>query len=1052
MQHRMRFTVEKITQRLGLIQPLVFRQSVPLPDFECLALADARTDPFAAARAASPSEWTRIAPGAAWLGWKQDYVLRAVFSVPVALAGGGPVALFLPLGDEDAPAYPEALVYLDGVALAGCDRNHRVLELPAAALDGQPHELLLHGWTSNNNWHVAAGPHMGACQIVQIDEATRRFVAQVRVMLGVAKALDVNDPARAALLNALDAAFVALDTREPLGDGFYVSLPKASAALDHGLAEGGAPLPVTVAATGHAHIDVAWLWTLAQTRRKAGRTFHSVIRLMDEFPDFHFTQSQPQLYEYVRQDYPALFRTIQERAARGQWELIGGMWVEADCNLTGAEALARQFVLGQAFFKEHFPEQTPSPVLWLPDVFGYAWSLPQIIREAGLEYFFTIKIGWNEYNKLPYDSFWWQGIDGTRVLTHFSTTPDLPGYTMATYNARATPEQVIGTWTQFQQKDQQSELLMAFGFGDGGGGPTREMLENLTLMADFPGVPRTRLTSAGDFFRELDAASGARLPVWNGELYLEYHRGTYTSQARNKRANRKSEFLLHDTEFLASYLSALRPEYAYPQAEMTQAWRLLCLNQFHDIIPGSSIGEVYVDSQRDYAAIRELVNPIREQALRGLAEVAGGDVLLANPAPFVSRDPVFVPDLSGGSRALAGADGVPLPVQAAEGGVWVAPGILPPHSVTALRWVDATAEPPGGLVATPHGLENGLLRVELNDAGDIVRLFDKRCGREVIPPGEVANQWQLLEDRTHTPWDAWDTAIYHDDRCTPAEPAERIAVVEAGPLRATIEIERQIGQSRFVQRLSLAAQSARLDIETVIQWRERHAMLKAAFPVEVLAPTASYEIQWGHVARPTHRNTSWDWARFETCAQKWVDLSEGDYGVSLLNDCKYGHDIQGHVMRISLLRAPTFPDAEADQGEHIFSYSLLAHSGSLGIETIEQSYLLNDPVIVHVREGARGVDGGQSLVPLFTANRSNIVIETIKAAEDGDGLIVRLYEAQRQRGTVTLTAAFPLEAAWRTNLLEANQAALAVDGQSVTLDFTPFQIVTVRLSPSRRMV
>ena len=403
---------------------------------------------------------------------------------------------------------------------------------------------------------------MRPCAVVQIDQPARDFVITARVALNAAVSLDANAPARGALLNALDAAFKILDMREPFGDAFYASVAPAHAALQAGIAVAGPPLDVKLTATGHAHIDVAWLWTLDQTRRKAGRTFHNVLRLMEQFPDYHFTQSQPQLYEYIRNDYPALFEGIKARVAEGRWEPIGGMWVEADCNLSGPESLARQFLLGRSFFRQHFGPDAESPVLWLPDVFGYAWALPQLIKQAGLDYFFTIKIGWNQYNHLPYDSFWWQGLDGTRVLTHFSTTTDADGQVMSTYNAQARPEDVLRTWTHFQQKELQDEVFMAFGYGDGGGGPTREMIENLDALAAFPGMPQVRQRDAGDFFRDLERDAGPNLPVWDGELYLELHRGTYTTQSRNKRANRRSEFLLHDAEFLAAFASQLDPDSA----------------------------------------------------------------------------------------------------------------------------------------------------------------------------------------------------------------------------------------------------------------------------------------------------------------------------------------------------------------------------------------------------------------------------------------------------------------------------------------------------------
>ena len=351
----------------------------------------------------------------------------------------------------------------------------------------------------------------------------------------------MNPPARHHLYSALDEAVLALDLLFPIGDGFFGSVLDAYKILQRGVEAAGPPLNVDITAVGHAHIDVAWLWTLGQTRQKAGRSFHTVLRLMEQFPEFRFVQSQPQLYEYVRKDFPALFDAIKKRVAQDRWEPLGGMWVEADCNLTGGELLVRQFLLGRTFFREHFGDDAETPVLWLPDVFGYAWNLPQLIKEAGLEYFFTIKIGWSQYNRLPYDAFWWQGIDGTRVLTHFSTTKDPNSAHTATYNADASPGQTLGTWLNFQGKDHWSPgtnptLLMSYGWGDGGGGPTREMIENIRVMADFPATPRIQPGSVHAFFQKLEREVGEHLPVWNGELYLEYHRGTYTTHAEIKRA------------------------------------------------------------------------------------------------------------------------------------------------------------------------------------------------------------------------------------------------------------------------------------------------------------------------------------------------------------------------------------------------------------------------------------------------------------------------------------------------------------------------------------
>ncbi len=1053
MLHQTRWTLEKIAQYLALLDGLEYRQRAALPDFRYQELPSPAADPPVGADVADAA-WPQVEPGTYWGRPAVDFALRGAFQIPAGWDAGQPLCLVLPLGDAANFSHPETLVYIDGQPYAACDRHHQEIRLRPSWADGQAHRLALHGWTGlGGSWNheTLSRLVMRPCFAAQVDVSTRRLQVLGRVSLETARALDENAPARGALLNALNAAFNRLDTREPFGEAFYASVPEALACLEDGVRRAGAPLESGLAATGHAHIDVAWLWTLDQTRRKAGRTFHTVLRLMEQFPDYHFTQSQPQLYEFIRRDYPAAFEQIRARVAEGRWEPTGGMWVEADCNLSGAESLARQFLLGRSFFRQHFGAGAESPVLWLPDVFGYAWALPQLIKQAGLEYFFTIKLGWNQYNRIPYDSFWWQGLDGTRVLTHFSTAPEDLQSGSSTYNAPATPASALGAWHSFQQKELQSEVLMAYGYGDGGGGPTREMVENLEVMAHFPGLPQARQRPVGAFFRDLEQQAGPQLPTWNGELYLELHRGTYTTQSRNKRANRKSEFLLHDVEFLASLASLLDPSYAYPAETFRQAWRLVCLNQFHDIIPGSSIGPVYQESLRQYAEIARLGDGARQAALASLAASAGGDLLIANPTSFARRDLAFFPGEWSGGLARAGRE---LALQAVEGGVLIDAGELPPYSLTPLQRTPGPAPQPDLLAADHLLLENAHLRAQFNQNGELVQLFDKDNQREVLPEGAVGNQLQAFEDRPKA-WDAWDIDIYYDDKLYLAEPGAEIRRVEAGPLRQALEFRRTLLHSQVIQRVSLAHNAARLDFETRVDWRERHILLKVAFPVDILAPAATYEIQWGSVQRPTHRNTSWDWARFETCAHKWVDLSEGGYGVSLLNDCKYGHDIQGNVLRLSLLRSPTVPDPEADQGEQRFTYSLLPHAGGWEEVTAAQAYALNDPLIVYRPSEGRPTAGrpseGRTVTgsptPLVQVSAPNLIIETVKRAEDGRGLVVRLYESQRRRGAATLTAAFPLAGAQHTNLLEETQSILPVQGCQVQFTYRPFEIITLRLLP-----
>jgi alpha-mannosidase len=1050
MHHKTRWTVQRVEKYLTTIEPLVYRSRQTLPPFRYLEMEGPGVS-TPVGLDIDDRDWAIVGSNSYWAKWFTDFTLRTYFSVPPDWDDKMPAALHLPLGLTGDFSHPEALVYIDGQPLAGCDRHHQEIILSTALFDGQSHLLALHGWTGRGGWPTArpgTRPFMGQCNLVQIDNAVREFIKTARVALGVARAIDEDEPAHGRLLNALLDAFNRLALHKPLQESFFDSLPDAQKLLDEGIAAAGPALDVELHAVGHAHLDIAWLWSVEQSRRKAARTFYSVDRLMGQFPNYHFTQSQPQLYEYVRQDYPDLFDRISQRISEGRWEPIGGMWVEADCNLSGAESLARQFLLGRSFFREHFGQSAESPVLWLPDVFGYAWALPQLIKQAELEYFFTIKIGWSQYNRLPYDSFWWQGIDGSKVLTHFSTTPEINSRYASTYNADASPASVIGTWRNFQQKELQHTLLMAYGYGDGGGGPTSEMLENLGEMARFPATPHVKQGKVIEFFRTLEEEAGEALPTWNGELYLELHRGTYTTQGRSKRAARRSEFLLHDAEFLASFATRLgsnSANYHYPGKKLARAWQLVCLNQFHDIIPGSSIGEVYKDSLREYAEISEIGETIRLSALEFIGQFIGGDLLLVNPTSFQIDVPVCV---AGGLSAehMLVRDGRAAITQKTNEGFLIDSGPLPPYSITSLNYANsAPHSQPDFLEISPMHLENKYLYISLNEAGDITGIYDKVNQRNVIPPGTIANQLQLFEDRPLN-WDAWDIDIYYEDKMVLAGPATSIQVLERGLLRASLQIKRHVLNSTVTQTISLFHNQAQLDFDTVVDWQEEHMLLKAAFPVEILSPAATFEIQWGNVERPTHRNTSWDWARFETCAHKWIDLSEGNYGVSLLNDCKYGHDVRENVMRISLLRGSTFPDPGADRGVHHFAYSLRPHANRWNEETIAAAYALNDPPFAFVNnQPAIEETGAVSNLPLVKCSHPNVIIETIKGAEDGNGLIIRLYESQRHRGLVTLTFAFKPERVWRTNLLEDNREIIQHTANQVDLLFKPYEIVTLRI-------
>ena len=833
----------------------------------------------------------------------------------------------------------------------------------------------------------------------------------------------------------------------------YDSAPSALEVLEDGLRAAGRPMDVDLIAIGHAHMDIAYLWTVAQSRRKNGRTYSNVLGLMEAFPDYHFSHSQPQLYDYTRQDYPEVWERMKARVAEGRWEPMGGMWVEPDVNLAGAEALVRQLLLGRRFFAEHFGEDAETPVLWLPDTFGFTWSLPQLMAQAGLKWFVTNKVSWNQYTKMPSQLFEWQGIDGTRVIGHLLTTPKpvqyLPDPT--TYKAEMTAAEVLGTWEGFRGKASHSTLPICYGFGDGGGGPTRELIVAAEAFAEMPGAPRVRMGTVREFFETVEARTGPPLPVWADEIDLELHRGVLTSQADVKRHNRKGEVLLHDAEFVAA-LAAEEARAPYPHAALTEAWELLCLNQFHDILPGTSIGPVFEHVRADHDRIGDLAMGALLTGTGALAARApeGATHLAINPAPF------------GGTRIarLTGrhdlpplaclATGAAIPAQETRWGTLLEVPEVPAHGWAALGPGPAEARPAhghGGAAARIEDglpvLENDFYLIRLDAAGEIASLRDKVAGREVLAAGATANVLQFFEDRPLN-WDAWDIDAFFEDRPLPASELLSMKIVEDGPIRATLRIERAYSRSRIVQYLSVWRTSRRVDFETEVDWRERHTLMKAAFPVAVSAPTAAYDIQWGVIDRPTHRSGPRDYARFEVCAHHWVDLSEGDYGVALLNDCKYGHDVKDGTLRLSLVKSATMPNPEADQGAHRFTYALMPHAGDWRGAVQREGYHLNDPLIL------AGCAGTGDLPPrgaFVEVGNDAVILETVKRAEDGEGTILRLYESRRTRGPCRIRLPRRMSRVELTDLLERPGEVIGTDVEDVTIDVTPFRIVTLRCVP-----
>lgn len=774
-----------------------------------------------------------------------------------------------------------------------------------------------------------------------------------------------------------------------------------------------------ISAVGHAHIDTAWLWPLAETMRKCVRTFSTALRYMEDYPQYIFACSQAQQYEWMKDQHPDLYERIKTRAGEGRFVPTGGSWVEPDTNLPSGESLVRQFLFGQRFFQAEFGVTCQE--FWVPDVFGYSAALPQIMQQAGIRYFLTQKMSWNQFNKLPSHTFLWEGLDGSQVITHFPPVD--------TYNSMANVKEILFNTTNYKDHDRSNHSYLLFGYGDGGGGPTRAMLEQLDRMEDVDGLPRVAQRAPLDFFQRLEA--NLKQPVtWRGELYFEYHRGTYTTQAATKRDNRRSEFTLHDVEFLAAVAHAAQG-HPYPVEELARLWKIVLTNQFHDIIPGSSITEVYQDAARHYNQVLSQGAALREDAVSALlprAAAATGRLAVVNTLAF---DRTELVELPAGTPALqASAAGVPLGIVSAPamGYAVLEPATQPPAPVSVTQHPDGFA------------LENEFILAGFDYGGRLTSLLDKQAGRECIQPGQHANSLVLYDDNPVN-FDAWDVDIYHLEKSRSVAPAHTAQIIEAGPLRAALAFEVAISpQSVLRQVVSLNALSPRLEFDTQVDWHEDHKFLKVEFPFNLRADYATYEIQFGHLRRPTHFNNSWDMARFEVCAHRWADFSEPDFGVALLNDCKYGYAVHGNVMRLSLLRAPKSPDPQADMGAHHFRYALLPHAGApVDSGIIQAGYSFNAPLLVyptHAQPGERS---------FFRLVGGSMILDTIKKAEDSDAIILRLYEAHGKRGHCRLESTLSVARVTQCNLLEVEEDTLPWDHDGLEIAYTPFQLVTLKL-------
>lgn len=860
--------------------------------------------------------------------------------------------------------------------------------------------------------------HYSSCvsslSICRFDYEMWQFRIDMEVLRSLAWSFPEKSGKRVRIVRALSSA---LDLLPPERGGAKAAreyLKKTVYAI------GPDPASIHVNAIGHAHIDTAWLWPFRETIRKVGRTFASQIFLMQRYPDFKFGASQAQLYKYCKENYPKLYTKIKKAVADGRWELQGGMWVEADCNIPSGESLIRQFLTGMHFFLNEFGK-TPRN-LWIPDVFGYSGNLPQIMRICGIDFFLTQKLSWNRYNKFPHNTFVWEGIDGSRVVTHFPPEDS--------YNSTLYPHDLNKNETNNREAGIVDEAISLFGIGDGGGGPKEEIIERGIRDGALNGCPRVSFAFAQDAF---DKMSGHidDLDIWVGELYFEMHRGTYTTQAKQKLANRRAEEALRVAEMLCAASSE-----AYPTEEFTKLWQDVCLCQFHDIIPGSSIARVYDEAGKLVRDAADKAHALATAAGRKLLAKDADALTLFNPSSTTYTGLTVLPE---GWTAITGQQGEPLATQVRDGQVLAQVNVAP-MSFATFRRADGKAAKVKAAKARSFVLENDLVKYEFDEKLQVVSAFDKTAAIQFITPAAPGNYLALYDDHPSC-YDAWDIEEYATNMEVASPEIESVEVA-SGPVVQTATARFRLGKSAFTQKIVLAAGSKRLDFVTDSDWQESHKLCRVAFPVAVRSTEASFEIQYGTIKRATHDNTKWQYAQFESCGHRFADLSDNQFGVALLNDSKYGYRVKGSVLSMSLLRAPTHPDPFADKGSQSFTYSILPHSG-----TLESS----DEVVTAAAELNQGVERfegyaatAKSVLPVsFTGE--GIELAVLKQAEDGNGLVVRLVERRGNHAVGRITASAPYTTATPILATELGDAGepFALPAE---ISFRPFEIKTLRLT------
>jgi alpha-mannosidase len=1017
------------------------------------------------------SPWKKAGPGQEWRGNNTWVWFRTTITIPEKLGAfalpPGRVRLQLTVDDGGQ-------AFVNGKRAGGKFEWNGEVVLSESAKPGDRFQVALRALNISGPGRLMAASLVFDA-LEGLTEKTTDYLTNLALARAVVKHLGNGD---AKWNGVIDASVAAID-QKAVEEGAIEPLVKSLETASMGF-KALKPLAeeYSVTLAGYSHIDLAWLWRWTESVQICKETFAQAVKFFDEFPEFHFSMTQAHAYRWMEEKEPELFAAMQKAVKAGRWEIVGGTMVELDCNLPDAESHARQILYGKRYFREKFGKDVK--IGWCPDSFGYNGNLPQLLKKGGIDYFVTSKITWNDTNKFPHHLFWWEAPDGSRVLAF------LP---FAGYTFDVDGEKIVEHLADFEKESARKEVMFIYGVGNHGGGPTRQEIRRAEKLKKLEWFPKVKTAPAADFFARVSEEERAKLPTWKSELYLEYHRGTYTSQAANKKGNRKGEVKLMEAEKLALF-AGLDGGMRYPAKELREAWDYLLFNQMHDILPGSSITPVYRDSDEDYAKMFAIVDGIERQAVAAIAaahqpkviDVYGASeaVHVFNTLSFERSGGVVVP-LRGSESPpvmrVVDETGAPVDAQwaTAEGSPALAfwAKDVPAHGHRTYHLTRAN-EP--GLSGGALPLENRFLRIELDrNSGDVTSILHKPTGREAVAKGAQANRFQLFEDRPKQ-WDAWEIDLSREK--WEIEKAKSVALVEAGPVRKVVRVTKTfLGEAKakraptadfpssfFTQDLVLWNESPRLDVEMTADWWEDQTALKIAFPLSIDPPNATYEIPFAHLERSTRRETSFDKARHEVSAQKWADMSLDGFGVSILNDCKYGYDALHNVIRLTALRSPKYPDPLCDRGRHEFTYAIYPHSGDWRTGgTVREAYSLNTPLLVHRREpGAAAKDlfapfdakatSGSASRPLLgggsflQCDAPNVMVTTVKKAEDGDAWIVRLYDWEGKAGDVTLTFPFEIASAEVTGIMEDPGKPVTPNGKSVTFPVGAYAIETVKVA------